>query len=111
MSYAGPLNLRPSTVPLDHPSIHGEEITSTLLTATATVFTGPCRLRGLDLVGGSVAADATIYDNTSAAGDEVAVSAAAIQDARHMHCNIACKTGIHIVLAGTGVNAIVRYST
>ncbi len=109
--YTGPLETRPTMVPVSEPTVRGEEISSGQLTSATTVYTGPCRLKGVDIVAGAGAADGTIYDNTAATGHIVARTGAITEGANHIKCNVKCEIGIHIVITGTAVNAIVRYST
>jgi hypothetical protein len=110
-TYAGPLDRHPTLEPVKMPYLHEDVVSGGLETATGTVYTGPCRLRAIDLISAAAAVTCIVYDGTSATGTEVAICAAAIGGSGHICCSIECKIGIHIVLTGAGVNAVIRYST
>jgi len=84
---------------------------STTTASTATIRTGPGALMGVLLTGGSDAATATIYDNTTNSGTILAVVKAAIATTV-MWCppgGQAAARGIHVVIAGTAANCTVVY--
>ena len=91
----------------------GPTKSSGLKSASATIVTGPAKLRGLIVeADGTNAAVATVYDATSATGTElmkITVDATLTGDAIMFESGISADTGIHLVLSGTGAKAIVLY--
>ena len=80
-------------------------VETTEVTATGTAKTGNGKLLGGLLTGGSDAATATIYDNTSAAGGILRTVKAAANTSVELGipaCGIHFGIGLHVVLAGTG---------
>lgn len=78
------------------------------VTATGTVFTGPCTFRGLTLFS-TAGATVTVYDGTSAAGTILAKFTLAAAGDKHIDIadGARCATGVHIV-ASAGVEGNVR---
>ncbi|MGH3978091.1 MAG: hypothetical protein ACRDRZ_03655 [Pseudonocardiaceae bacterium] len=78
------------------------------VTATATVFSGPCTFRGYSLFS-TAGATVTIYDNTSASGTVLAkvTLAAAGSAAEDIADGVRCALGVHLV-ASAAVEGNVR---
>ena len=77
---------------------------TTEVTATGTAKTGNGKLLGGILTAGADAATATIYDNTSAAGNILRTVKAPANTSVELavpHGGIRFGTGLHVVLAGT----------
>ena len=82
--------------------------TSGALTASALIFSGPCKLisiHGAETAGGG-AESLTLYDNTAGIGTIVATmmvaSGTSIEFDMH---GVICKTGLYAVIAGPGTGS------
>lgn len=78
------------------------------VTATATVYTGPCIYRGLS-IGSTAGAAVVVYDNTSASGTVLASFTLAANGFQHIDlpAGARCETGIHLT-ASAAVQGHVR---
>ena len=74
-------------------------------TSTATAITGSCLLFGVQCATGGTA---TIYDNTSAAGNIVAIGTPG--DTIIFNNPVVCNNGIHVSMTGTSVIVYVTVS-
>lgn len=72
------------------------------VTATGTVFTGPCTYRGLS-IGSTAGADIVVYDGTSAAGTVLAQFTLAAKGFQHIDVadGVRCELGIHLTSTAT----------
>lgn len=78
------------------------------VTATGTVFTGPCTYRGLS-IGSSAGAAVVVYDNTSASGTVLASFTLAANGFQHIDVSdgVRCENGIHLT-ASAAIQGHVR---
>jgi type II secretory pathway component PulL len=89
---------------------------SGLKAADATIYTGPCRLLGVELIGdGTNACNVILYDNTSAAGTAVAklalpASGITYCDAHIPVSGVSCDKGLYADVTGTGAGYIVHFA-
>lgn len=85
---------------------------SAYLTASGLVLTGPGRLIGVLLAGGSAASTVTIYDNTTASGAILAVLKCAANTAFAWtpEGGQAVSKGLYAVIAGTAAAATIVYA-
>lgn len=67
------------------------------VTATGTVYTGPCSYRGLS-IGSTAGADVVVYDGTTAAGTVLAAFTLAANGFQDISIpdGVHCSTGIHL---------------
>jgi len=67
------------------------------VTATGTVFSGPCTYRGFSIAS-TAGADVVIYDNTSASGTVLAQFTLAAKGFQHVDLptGARCELGIHL---------------
>lgn len=78
------------------------------VTATGTVFSGPCTYRGFS-IGSTAGATVVIYDNTSASGTVLASFTLAANGFQHVDIadGAACALGIHLT-ASAAIQGHVR---
>jgi hypothetical protein len=78
------------------------------VTATGTVYSGPCTYRGLS-IGSTAGAAVVVYDNTAASGTVLASFTLAANGFQHVDVadGVRCENGIHVT-ASAAVQGHVR---
>jgi hypothetical protein len=87
--------------------------TSYELTTSTLVYTGSCVLWRVHVItDGTNAATVTVYDNTSAEGNKLAVftvPGASHYGGSNWVCPVAAKIGLYAAVSGTGAKCFVEY--
>lgn len=77
------------------------------VTATGTVYTGPCTFRGLS-IGSTAGAAVVVYDGTSATGTVLASFTLAAAGFQHIDLadGARCEIGIHLTASATVAGSV-----